>query len=99
MSYSWYVVLLLTAAQIVSYLDRYLPSLVLDSIKKDLVLDDFQLGLMLRAGLRRVLPAARHPDRAAGGPCEPARPSRRRHHGVVLHDRVRRLSHAASPGS
>jgi MFS family permease len=47
MSYSWYVVLLLTAAQIVSYLDRYLPSLVLDSIKKDLALTNFQLGLLL----------------------------------------------------
>jgi MFS family permease len=70
MSYSWYVVLLLTAAQIVSYLDRYLPSLVLDSIKKDLVLDDFQLGLMLGPAfvvfyLLLGIPIGRLADRAS----------------------------------
>jgi 3-isopropylmalate dehydratase small subunit len=38
---------LMTTAQIVSYVDRYLPTLVLDSIKTDLGLSDFQLGLLL----------------------------------------------------
>jgi MFS family permease len=45
--YAWYVVGLMTTAQIVSYVDRYLPTLVLDSIKTDLGLSDFQLGLLL----------------------------------------------------
>jgi MFS family permease len=69
-SYSWYVVLLLTAAQMVSYLDRYLPSLVLDSIKKDLALTDFQLGLMLGPAfvvfyLLLGIPIGRLADRAS----------------------------------
>jgi MFS family permease len=46
-AYAWYVLILLTAGNGVSYLDRYLPSLVLEPIKRDLQLTDFQLGLML----------------------------------------------------
>jgi MFS family permease len=45
--YAWYVAGLLTLVQIVSYLDRFLPSLILPSIKHDLGLSDFQTGLML----------------------------------------------------
>jgi MFS family permease len=44
---AWYVVLLLMCAQIFSYIDRFLPSLMLAPIKADLDLTDFQLGLML----------------------------------------------------
>ncbi|MCW5572161.1 MAG: MFS transporter [Steroidobacteraceae bacterium] len=44
---AWYVVLLLMFAQIFSYIDRFLPSLMLAPIKADLGLSDFQLGLML----------------------------------------------------
>lgn len=44
---AWYVVLLLMCAQIFSYVDRFLPSLLLAPIKADLHLTDFQLGLML----------------------------------------------------
>ena len=44
---AWYVVLLLLATQIFSYIDRFLPSLLLAPIKADLELTDFQLGLML----------------------------------------------------
>jgi len=44
---AWYVVLLLMSAQIFSYIDRFLPSLLLAPIKADLGLSDFQLGLML----------------------------------------------------
>jgi MFS family permease len=45
--YAWYVVGLLTLTQIISYLDRFLPSLLLPSIKQDLHLSDFQVGLIL----------------------------------------------------
>lgn len=44
---AWYVVLLLMSAQIFSYIDRFLPSLMLAPIKADLDLTDFELGLML----------------------------------------------------
>jgi MFS family permease len=47
MWYAWYVVVLLTAIQIVSYMDRFLPSLLLEPIKRDLHLSDFQIGLLL----------------------------------------------------
>lgn len=45
--YAWYVVFLLMATQIVSYADRFLPSLLLKPIKADLGLTDFQVGLLL----------------------------------------------------
>lgn len=45
--YAWYVVGLLTATQIVSYVDRFLPSLLIEGIKSDLSLSDFQVGLLL----------------------------------------------------
>jgi MFS family permease len=45
--YAWYVVLLLTATQVVSYIDRFLPSLLLEPIKRDLALSDFQISLLL----------------------------------------------------
>lgn len=45
--YAWYVAGLLTLAQIVSYLDRFLPGLLVQPIKQDLHLSDFQIGLLL----------------------------------------------------
>jgi len=45
--YAWYVVLLLTLTQVVSYIDRFLPSLLIEEIKADLTLTDFQVGLLL----------------------------------------------------
>lgn len=45
--YAWFVVTLLTTAQIVSYVDRFLPSLLIEPIKADLRLSDFQVGLLL----------------------------------------------------
>jgi MFS family permease len=47
MLYAWYVVSLLTLTQIVSYMDRFLPGLLLEPIKHDLHLNDFQIGLLL----------------------------------------------------
>jgi MFS family permease len=46
-AYAWYVASLLTLLQIVSYFDRYLPTLLVPVIKQDLHLSDFQIGLML----------------------------------------------------
>ena len=43
----WYAVLLLTATQIVSYVDRFLPSLLIGPVKSDLGLTDLQVGLLL----------------------------------------------------
>lgn len=45
--YAWYVVLLLTLTQVVSYIDRFLPSLLIEQVKADLTLSDFQVGLLL----------------------------------------------------
>jgi MFS family permease len=45
--YAWYVVSLLTLTQVVSYVDRFLPGLLVSSIKSDLRLSDFQLGLLM----------------------------------------------------
>ena len=45
--YAWYVVLLLLLTQIVSYIDRFLPSLLIQWIKTDLELSDFQVGLIM----------------------------------------------------
>lgn len=45
--YAWYVAGLLTVTQIVSYIDRFLPSLLIQPIKNDLGLTDFQVGLLL----------------------------------------------------
>ena len=45
--YAWYVVILLTFTQVVSYIDRFLPSLLIEQIKSDLTLTDFQVGLLL----------------------------------------------------
>lgn len=44
---AWYVVSVLMCVQVFSYIDRFLPSLLLAPIKADLELTDFQLGLML----------------------------------------------------
>ena len=45
--YAWYVTILLTLTQIVSYLDRFLPSLLVGPIEHDLHINDFQMGLLL----------------------------------------------------
>src|ERR1700734_3877046 len=45
--YAWDVAGLLPLPQVISYLDRFLPSLLLQPIKHDLGLSDLQIGLML----------------------------------------------------
>jgi MFS family permease len=45
--YAWYVVLLLTAAQMASFTDRYLPSLLIEPLKADFQLSDYEVGLLL----------------------------------------------------
>lgn len=45
--YAWFVAILLMIVQVVSYVDRFLPSLLLESIKHDLQLSDFQVGLLI----------------------------------------------------
>jgi len=45
--YAWYVVILLLATQMVSYIDRFLPGLLIQWIKEDLQLTDFQVGLLM----------------------------------------------------
>ena len=45
--YAWYVVGLLTTAQLVSYIDRFLPSLLLEPIRADLHISQTQMGLIL----------------------------------------------------
>ncbi|MDF7775538.1 MFS transporter [Sphingomonas sp. AOB5] len=45
--YRWYVVCLLLMIFILSYLDRYIPTLLIEPIKKSMGLSDFQVGLLL----------------------------------------------------
>lgn len=45
--YAWYAAGLLTLTLVVSYLDRFLPSLLVQPIKHDLHLSDLQIGLLL----------------------------------------------------
>jgi len=44
--YAWYVVVVLYLGAIVSFVDRQIIALVVDDIKLDLGLDDFQIGLL-----------------------------------------------------
>src|SRR5437764_919031 len=44
---AWYGVVVLTLAQVVSYIDRFLPSLLVGPLKSDLRLSDLQVGLLL----------------------------------------------------
>ncbi|MGI9225862.1 MAG: MFS transporter, partial [Woeseiaceae bacterium] len=45
--YAWYMVVVLTIAYILSFVDRYILGLLAEPIKADLGLSDFQLGLLL----------------------------------------------------
>ncbi len=46
-AYRWYVVYLLLLIFILSYLDRYILTLLIEPIKKSMDLSDFQVGLLL----------------------------------------------------
>lgn len=46
-SYAWYVTGLLTLIGILSYMDRYILSLLIEPIKQALALTDFQIGLLI----------------------------------------------------
>jgi len=45
--YAWYMVVVLTIAYILSFVDRYILGLLAEPIKADLGLTDFQIGLLL----------------------------------------------------
>ncbi len=45
--YAWYMVIILTLAYILSFVDRYVLGLLIEPIKADLELTDFQIGLLL----------------------------------------------------
>jgi MFS family permease len=45
--YAWYMVCILTIAYILSFVDRYILGLLIEPIKADLELSDFQIGLLL----------------------------------------------------
>ena len=44
---AWFLVALLTIAYVVSFVDRYILSLLIEPVKADLGLTDFQIGLLL----------------------------------------------------
>lgn len=48
--YGWYVALLLAAAHLISFVDRYLMSLVMEPLKADMAISDAQLGLLQGTG-------------------------------------------------
>ena len=45
--YAWYMVIVLTIAYILSFVDRYILGLLAEPIKADLGLSDFELGILL----------------------------------------------------
>lgn len=45
--YAWYMVALLTVAYILSYIDRYVLGLLIEPIKAEMALTDFQISLLL----------------------------------------------------
>ena len=49
-AYAWYVALLLATAHLVSFIDRYLMSLMMEPLKADLGVSDTQLGLLQGTG-------------------------------------------------
>jgi MFS family permease len=49
-AYAWYVALLLATAHLVSFVDRFLMSLVMEPLKADLGVSDAQLGLLQGTG-------------------------------------------------
>lgn len=49
-SYAWYVALLMAAAHLLSFVDRFLMSLVMEPLKADLGVSDAQLGLLQGTG-------------------------------------------------
>jgi len=49
-AYAWYVAGLLALANIVSIMDRYVLSVVLEDVKRDLMLSDTQLGILQGPG-------------------------------------------------
>ena len=44
---AWYLVVLLTIAYVFSFVDKYLPALLIEPIKQDLGASDTQMGLLL----------------------------------------------------
>ncbi len=46
-SYAWYMVVILTIAYVLSFIDRYILGLLVEPIKADLELSDTQMGLLL----------------------------------------------------
>jgi MFS family permease len=59
--YAWYVALLLAAAHLISFVDRFLVSLVMEPLKADLGLSDTQLGLLQGTGFVILYTAAAIP--------------------------------------
>ena len=45
--YAWYMVIVLTIAYILSFVDRYVLGLLIEPIKADLALTDTQIGYLL----------------------------------------------------
>ena len=45
--YAWYVVVLLFGTYTLSYIDRYILSLLIEPVKATLELTDFQIGILL----------------------------------------------------
>ncbi len=49
-AYAWYVAILLAAGHLISFVDRFLMSLLMEPIKADMSLSDTQLGLLQGTG-------------------------------------------------
>ena len=52
---AWMLVLLLTVAYVFSFIDRWILGLLIEPIKADMGLTDFQIGLMLGPAFRNFL--------------------------------------------
>lgn len=54
---AWYMVALLTIASVFSFVDKYIPALLVEPIKKDLGLSDTEVGLLLGAAFATLYAA------------------------------------------
>src|SRR3546814_20316566 len=61
--YAWYVAVVLSLCQMVSYIDRWLINLLVGPIKADFQLTDTQMGLLLGLAFTVILVLLAIPDR------------------------------------
>ena len=89
LGYAWYVVIVLTALYMLSFVDRTILSLLVGSIKRDLGISDTRIGLLQGLVVRAVLHHHGPAPRPPGGHAQPAQSDRGRRGGLEpFHQRL-----------